>query len=107
MAGGYLNGTVTFAANGDRNRARNAITQYVGTWNAANPTMPLTGTATDFQYQYPADDEDFPGVSSRALAVSYTSPDYAAIEAAQNAIAANINANAVRQIVSLGTGRIL
>ncbi len=107
MAGGFLNGTVTFASNGDRNRARNAIGQYVGAWNAGHPTAPLTGTATDFQYQYPADDEDFPGVNSRALAVSYTSPDYAAIEAAQNAIAADVNANAVRQIISLGTGRIL
>ncbi len=107
MSSAFIEGVVTFQTNAHRNRAVNAVNQYIGTWNAANPTMPLTGSVTQFQYQYPVDaDSPFAGTSQRAISINYQSPQYSAVEEAQRVILQDVNQNAYLDVISLGTGNI-
>lgn len=105
MIGGFVSGTVTFSTNPQRTRAINAINDYVGNWNSNNPASPLTGSTTSFQYVYPADNDTLAGTSQRALSVSYTSPDYAAVEAAQGTFLRDVTANSYLDVIEMGTGR--
>lgn len=104
---GSLEGLVTFATNGDRNRASNAIGNWVSNWNSTHPSAQFTGSVTNTTYVYPADDEVRPGVSARALRISYVCSDYSGIEEAQRTIAQDVNANSYWDIISLGTGIVL
>lgn len=100
---GRLEGLVTFATQGERTRAINAIQNWVAAWNDAHPEALFTGAATSTTFQYPADAEEHAGVNARAVAVDYTCTSYAGIEAAQQVIVQDVNANAYWDIIGMGT----
>ena len=97
--GGFFEGVVTFANNGDRTRFRNACDSYVSTWNSAHPTAQFTGTATNTTWV----DQDT-SANLRAVRLSYTNPSYDAVDEAQRVLYQDVNANAYLDIVSLSTG---
>jgi hypothetical protein len=98
----YLNGLVTFGTNGERNRAANAVQSWVANYNATHPAAAFIGQVANTTYQYDIDDEAHPGVAARALSIVYSCTEYAGIQAAQQAIAQDVNANAYWDIVSMG-----
>lgn len=97
--GGFLNAVVTFASNGDRNRAKNAIDSWVTNFNTTHPSAVFVGSATNTTAVDPDTQQ-----SERALVLAYTCTDYSGIEAAMVAIAQDVEANAFLNIVNLSTG---
>lgn len=100
---GFLNALITFASNGDRNRASSAIQTWVTNYNAAHPSAVFVGQTTSTTYNYPADDENHPGVAARALSVAYVCSDFQGVVDAMAAIATDVNANSYWDIVNLST----
>lgn len=100
---GHLHALVTFGTQGQRNTAQNAVLQWVADWDAAHPTTPMTGTCVAETYVYPADDEVRPGVSARALRMSYTCATYAGVEAAMQAFADGVTAASYWDVVNMST----
>jgi hypothetical protein len=92
MSTGFLNALVTFANNGDRTRAANAIASWVSAWNAAHPNAVFIGSVTNTTFE-----------GLRAAQVAYLCTDYSGIEAAQLAINNDVQANAFLDIVNLST----
>jgi hypothetical protein len=89
---GFLNALVTFQTNGDRNRASNAVQNWITNWNSAHPGAVFIGNVANTTFQ-----------GLRALQVSYMCTDYSGIEAAQLAIQTDVNANAFLDIINLST----
>lgn len=98
---GFLNGLVTFATQGDRNRAKNAIESWVTNFNATHPSAVFVGSTTTTTAVDPDTQQ-----SERALSLAYTCTDYSGIEAAMVAIAQDVEANSFLNIINLSTGLV-
>lgn len=95
---------VSFSSNGERNRARNAISSYITNWNGSHPTnedftlvrlnnVTLIGIAED--------DREVEGQSYPGLDFEYTTPSESSVMEAQRVIQQDIDTNAYLTIRTL------